>query len=302
MSDKKYELRKQMKSVRWMLFWVVLAQFAAEVAVNAAVSFMANPPHEYIQIAVVELFAIGVPISVYAKTAWKGSKRAKHELCLESCGLGYILLAAVLGVSGQFVMMLLNVPANFIMTTFFEQHSAEAVPVAVQWREIVVGVVSVVIIPAVLEEFWMRGIIFQAYNRCNTVAAVIFTSLTFALLHLRVTEFVGFFFMGIVSSVILIKSRSLYAAMVYHGMSNLTALLFGAFIMPAIIDYIWVALVAVTVLFVLAFVILLKQKNGMRRNKIFRAGSIVVTSIFSMPVLFSVLTVIVKNFLLKVAG
>ena len=55
MPEKKYELRKQIRSVRWMIFWVVLAQFAAEIAVEAVVSFMKNPPHEYIQIAIVVL-------------------------------------------------------------------------------------------------------------------------------------------------------------------------------------------------------------------------------------------------------
>ena len=73
MSEKKYELRKRMKSVRWMIFWVVLAQFAAQLAVEATVSFMSNPPHQYIQIALIELIAIGVPIMVYVKSMYSGS-------------------------------------------------------------------------------------------------------------------------------------------------------------------------------------------------------------------------------------
>ena len=136
MSDKKYELRKQMKSVRWMLFWVVLAQFASQVAVEAVVSFMQNPPHEYIQIAVIELFAIGVPILIYAKTIWRGgTKKAKDEMCLKSCKARFILLSAVLGVSGQFVMMILNIPANFIMAAFFKQQAADVIPVAEELGE-----------------------------------------------------------------------------------------------------------------------------------------------------------------------
>lgn len=303
MADKKYELRKQIKSVRWMLFWVVLAQFAAEVAVEAAVSFMQNPPHKYIQIALVELFAIGVPIFLYARTAWRGgANSAKEELCLKACKARFVLLAFVLGISGQFVMMLLNIPANFIMTTFFNQETAEAVPVAKELNEILIGIASVVFIPAVLEEFWMRGIIFRAYSRCNTVAAVIFTGLTFALLHLRAAEFAGFFFMGVVASIILIKSRSLYAAMIYHGASNLTALLFSAYIMPAIIDRLFLVFGIFVAVFAAAFVALLKQKGGMQKNKVFRTGPLVATSIFSMPVLLSAATMVIKYFLLKVTG
>lgn len=303
MSDKKYELRKQIKSVRWMLFWVVLAQFAAEVAVKAAVSFMQNPPHEYIQIAFIELFAIGVPILLYARTAWRGgTKSARDELCLKACKARFVIFALILGISGQFVMMLLNVPANYIMTTFFQKEAAEAVPVAKDLSEILPGIASVVIIPAVLEEFWMRGIIFRAYSRCNTVAAVLFTGLTFALLHLRAAEFAGFFFMGVVASIILIKSRSLYAAMIYHGASNLTALLFGAYIMPAIIDKLFLVFAVFVIVFAAVFTVLVRQKGGMQNNKVFRTGPLVATSIFSMPVLLSAATMVIKYFLLKVTG
>lgn len=300
MTEKKYELRKQIKSVRWMIFWVVLAQFAAEVLVEAVVSFMSNPPHKYLQIALVELVAIGVPISIYAKTVWRsGNKRIKQELCLNRLGAGYIILAAILGVSGQFVMMLLNVPANFLVNLVSGGASNEIIPVAERWYDLLLGVFALVIIPAVLEEFWMRGIIFRAYNRCNTTAAVFFTALIFALLHLRANEALGFFFMGLVSSVILIKSKSLYASMVYHAFSNLTALLFTAHIMPWIIDFIWVALIAITLIFALVFWVLIKQKGGMKKNKTLKASALIITSIFSMPVIFSVVTVVIKYFLLS---
>lgn len=300
MTEKKYELRKQIKSVRWMIFWVVLAQFAAEVLVEAVVSFMSNPPHKYLQIALVELVAIGVPISIYAKTVWRsGNKRIKQELCLNRLGAGYIILAAILGVSGQFVMMLLNVPANFLVNLVSGGASNEIIPVAERWYDLLLGVFALVIIPAVLEEFWMRGIIFRAYNRCNTTAAVFFTALIFALLHLRANEALGFFFMGLVSSVILIKSKSLYASMVYHAFSNLTALLFTAHIMPWIIDFIWVALIAITLIFALVFWLLIKQKGGMKKNKTLKASALIITSIFSMPVIFSVVTVVIKYFLLS---
>lgn len=300
MAEKKYALRKQIKSVRWMIFFVVLAQFAAGVLIEAIVSFMTNPPHQYIQIALVELIAIGVPISIYAKTVWNSSgKRIKQELCLKGCDLKFFILAALLGISGQFVMMLLNVPANFIVNLVTGKTAVQEVPIAEHWYDLLLGFFAVVIIPAVLEEFLMRGIIFRAYSRCNTTAAVLFTALIFALLHLNVNEVVGFFFMGLVTSILLTKSKSLYVPMVYHAFSNLTALLFGAFIMPWIIDYIWVAFAVIVVLFALSFMVLLKQRGGMIRTKSLRTAPLIITSIFSMPVLLSVVTVVVKYLLLK---
>ncbi len=303
MSENKYELRKQMKSVRWMIFWVVLAQFASQIAVEAAVSFMPNPPHEYIRIALLEIISIGVPIMIYARTVWNGNgRKIRREMCLLRCNPGFILLAAILGVSGQFVMMILNVPANYILSMLSGTEPANSVEVAASWYEVVLGIVGVVVIPAVLEEFWMRGIIFSAYNRCNTKAAVLFTALVFALLHMSINEFAGFFFMGIVASIVIIKSGSLYAAMTYHAFSNLTALLFGAYIMPGIIDYIWLAFAALVFVFVFAFVILLRQKSRMNINRVFGSASLVITSIFSMPVLVSVAVVVLKYIILNMAG
>ncbi len=286
-----------------MIFWVVLAMFASQLAVEAVVSFMSNPPHEYIRIAVVELLTIGVPIMIYAKTVFIGNgKKIKQEVCLDKCPLAMVILAAFLGVTGQFVMMILNVPANYVLSLFNLTDTSESIAVAVEWHEVALGIVSVVIIPAVLEEFLLRGIIFSAYNRCNTRAAVIFTALIFALLHLSANEFVGFLFMGIVSAFVLLKSGSLYSAMIYHAFSNLTALLFGAYIMPAIIDYIWAVFAIMTLLFVAAFLLLLKIKSKMRTSRVFDSASLVITSAFSMPVLASVAVVILKYFLLNMAG
>ncbi len=303
MSDNKYILRKQMKSVRWMIFWVVLAQFAAQIAVEAAVSFMSNPPHQYLQIALIELFAIGVPLAVYARAVLRGNgKRIKKRACLQKCSVLWLALAAVLGVTGQFVMMILNVPANYILSLMGYADNLDSVTVATSWIDVLMGIFSVVIIPAVLEEFWMRGIIFGAYNRCNTRAAVIFTALIFALLHLSANEFAGFFFMGIMSALILIKSGSLYGSMVYHAFSNLTALLFAAYIMPEIIDYIWAVFGLAVLLFAIALIILLKQKGKIAASRVFGNASLVITSIFSMPVLASVAVVILKYLLLNMAG
>ncbi len=282
-----------------MIFWVVLAQFAAETAIAAAASFMSNPPHDYIRIAAVELIAIGVPIVIYAKTAWNG-KRVKTELCLNRCNVLYILIAAILGVCGQFVMMLLNIPGNIFVNSVLKQETIDSIPVAIEWAEILLGVIGVVIVPAVLEEFWMRGIIFRAYNRCNTWAAVLFTAIIFAFLHMRLNELFGFLFMGVIASLILIKSNSLYAAMVYHALSNLTALLFGAYIMPWIVDFIWLAFVVAVLVFVIAFVVMVKQKTAMPIRKEFKAGRLVINSVFSLPVILSVAVVILKNLLLSI--
>ncbi|MBQ7959896.1 MAG: CPBP family intramembrane metalloprotease [Clostridia bacterium] len=299
MNEKKYELRKQIKSVRWMIFWVVLAQFAAELAVEAVASFMEKPPHEYILIAIVEVLAIGVPIMVYARSVWNGGvQHAKKEFWLNPCKPSVLVIAALLGITGQFVMILLNMPANYYVQEILGQTQEDAIPMAFNVTEVILGIFAVVVIPAALEEFWMRGIIFCAYNKSNTYAAIFFTSLIFALLHMRLNEMAGFLLMGIVASVVLIKCNSLYASMVYHAFSNLTALLLG-FVLPLFIDYIWIVFVVAVIIFAGLFVLMLMQKNRVSVNRHFKGNRLVLTSIFSMPVIFSIAVAVAKYLLIK---
>lgn len=303
MNENKHELRKQIKSVRWMVFWVVLAQFAAEIVVDAVFSFLEEPPHEYIRVAIVEILAIGVPITVYARSAWSsGVAKAKQEFWLKPCKPYCLLLAALIGVFGQFVMILLNIPGNLLVQDVMKQSYEEAIPIALSGSEVLLGVVALVIIPAVLEEFWMRGIIFSAYNKSNTFAAIFLTSVLFALLHLKINEALGFLFMGIVASVVLIKCNSIYAAMVYHGFSNLTALLLGGFILPYIGDYIWTVFALAGICFVVFFALLLMQNNRIMLHRNFATGTLVLGSVFSLPIILSIMVVVIKYFLIKAIG
>ncbi len=303
MTEKKYELRKQIKSVRWMIFWVVLAQFAAELVVDAVFSFMENPPYEYIRVAIVEILAIGVPITVYARSAWSsGIDAAKQQFWLKPCKPYCLLLAALVGIFGQFVMIVLNIPGNLLVQEVLKQSPEDVIPVVLGGGKMISGIIALVIIPAILEEFWMRGIIFSAYNKSNTVVAIFLTSVLFALLHLKISDALGFLFMGIVASVVLIKCNSIYAAMVYHGFSNLTALLLEGFVLPYIGDYIWTVLALTVLGFVVLFGLLLVQKNKILLHRNFKTGTLVLSSIFSLPIMLSIVVVIVKYFLIKAIG
>ncbi len=294
MSKKRYELRKQVKSVRWMIFWVVLAQLAAEMAMQAVTSFMAQPPHEYIQIAIVELFAIGVPIMVYGKSVWSGNgKNVAKELMLNKCKPDLLCYAAVIGVSGQFVMMALNIPANLYIQEVLQKEATDAIPVALSIYEMLLGSLAVVIIPAVLEEFWLRGILFRAYNDCNTAAAVIFSTMVFALLHMRLNEVAGFIFMGLMAAFVLIRCQSLYAAMIYHAFSNLTALTFG-FILADVVEYIWIIFAVALLIFAAGVVLLFARGKRVRATKEFKQGRLLFNSVFSIPVVLSVILLIIK--------
>lgn len=297
MAKQRYENRKQVKNARWLIFFVVLAQLAADVAVQAIVSFMPEPPHQYIQIALCEILAVGVPIFVYGRSVRRGSSGAlKKELMLKPCAVRLVVTAALLGITGQFIMMLLNMPANIYIREVLKTESADAIPVALSGWELLLGSAAVVVIPAVLEEFWMRGLVFSAYNRCSTSAAIVFTSVVFALIHMRADEFAGFLFMGFTAAYIMLRTRSLYAAIAYHAASNLAALCFG-YVLAGILPYIWYIFGAAVVLFTVFAVLLLRGTERIRRNRTMRAGKLFWKSVFSLPFLLSVALAVLRHFI-----
>ena len=299
MSEKRYEHRKQIKSVRWLIFWVVLAQLAVDIAIQAVISFMETPPHGYLVIAVSELVALGIPIAVYGKSMWQGSvKRLRSELMLNRCPMAMLIISAGIGAGGQFVMMLLNIPANFLMLEVMGKEISDAVPVALSMSDVMLGLVAVVLIPSVLEEFCLRGLVFGAYNKCNTVVAIVYTTMVFALLHMRLNELCGFVFMGLVSVLVLLKTKSLFAVMVYHGVSNLTALIFG-FVLSGILSYLWIIFAVAIALFVICLILLLAFGQPIKLSKVFKGQFLFCQSIFSLPTLLSIGVVILRFFIVS---
>jgi membrane protease YdiL (CAAX protease family) len=76
-------------------------------------------------------------------------------------------------------------------------------------------------IPAVCEEFVFRGLLVAEYEKRSTTAAVLLSSLFFALLHFDLARFPVYFFAGLILAMTAYASRSLAAAIVVHFCHNM---------------------------------------------------------------------------------
>jgi len=82
--------------------------------------------------------------------------------------------------------------------------------------------------PAVCEEMLFRGWLFSGLKgRVSRVALLVLTSLAFALFHLSIYRIVGPFLLGFVMGVLVLHSRSIFPAMLFHALNNTTALGLG---------------------------------------------------------------------------
>ena len=91
------------------------------------------------------------------------------------------------------------------------------------------------LIPAICEEFVFRGLLISEYEKRSTTAAVLLSSLFFALLHFDIERFLVYFFAGLILAMTLYATRSLPAAIAVHLWHNLVGL-FGRPYMQTLVD------------------------------------------------------------------
>ena len=82
------------------------------------------------------------------------------------------------------------------------------------------NLIYMVILPAVVEEFLFRGVLFQGFRNCGLLKTAIITSLMFALAHGNLNQFMYAFVLGLFFAYLVEASGSVYAAMIAHMCVN----------------------------------------------------------------------------------
>lgn len=90
-----------------------------------------------------------------------------------------------------------------------------------------------ILLPAVLEEVVFRGVLLEEYRSYGSLWAAVLSSLMFAMLHLSWENFLFYFFMGLVFSVIVIASDSLVPTVALHILVNFSYF----YVRPSLVEY-----------------------------------------------------------------
>ncbi len=300
--DRKYEDIKRIKGARWLLLWVMLTQFVCRAVISAIVSFMPQPldPFKrysyYIQLGIVTTLTFLIPIMIYGATAWRKTERADaEEMRFNKFSPKLTGFIVGMAISGQFVMALLNLP----FSALGGGNPQDFIPISL--GEVFTAIIVTSLLPGIFEEFWMRGIILSVYERRSTLAAIVFTTVMFALLHASLSGFLGVLFMGFVTAVITIRANSVYAAMLYHILSNATSIVYSYFANKYEIGDIFTwALLAVMVLFFIAMLVcFLAVSPKRKRNKCKNEGAMLIKNFLSIPVLLCLIIVFLEIYFIK---
>lgn len=76
------------------------------------------------------------------------------------------------------------------------------------------------VLPAVVEEYLFRGVLFQGFRSCGLFKTAVMTSLMFALAHGNLNQFLYAFAIGLFLAYLVEASGSVYAAMLAHMFLN----------------------------------------------------------------------------------
>ncbi len=129
----------------------------------------------------------------------------------------------VFGIGANCFATLANAPVVGLLSELsaFEP-AGVAVPETV--GEYLTGIVFTALFPAILEELFCRGAVLREYERYGTTFSVFAAASVFALLHMSLASFVFTWVLGIVLAVVVLKTDSLYPAIIVHFSANLFSL------------------------------------------------------------------------------
>lgn len=80
--------------------------------------------------------------------------------------------------------------------------------------------IQIAVLPAIFEELYVRGAVFSFSKKYGKTFAIFASAILFSVIHLNITQSVFAFLMGILLSLLVVKSKSLIPSMLLHFINN----------------------------------------------------------------------------------
>lgn len=168
-----------------------------------------------------EVFAFLLP-TLFLLLLLRGKDKLSIPLTIKKVKPKNFKLAIYIGISTCILSFLLNI----MFLILGSQDVSGINPAAILGRDIqqnfFMYLLSIVIIPAIMEEIYIRGAIFSIFSRyAGTWVSMLISSLVFAMLHGSLYNFVGPFIAGLSFSWLTYVFKSVWPAVVAHAVNNL---------------------------------------------------------------------------------
>ena len=125
------------------------------------------------------------------------------------------LLSLLLGYTFVPVMLFVSNLTSLFSTNYVQDSAEEllAYPFLVQ-------LLIIAVLPAFVEEFVFRGLIYHSYRKNGILGAAVLSGLVFGLMHLNINQLSYALLMGIVFALLVEATGSMYSSMLAHFAAN----------------------------------------------------------------------------------
>lgn len=143
---------------------------------------------------------------------------------MENSGLQKVSpLTAFLTVLFTFCIIPLISLINMISSLFVENSVSDTLAVTVENNSVFLNLILLALIPAIVEEFIFRGLIFNGYKKRNPLKAAILSAVLFGLIHMNINQFTYAFVMGIIFALLTYVTGSIIPSVIAHFVVNGTS-------------------------------------------------------------------------------
>ncbi len=113
-----------------------------------------------------------------------------------------------------------------------------------------VSIISLVILPAIMEELLFRGIIFKGLKKHGRIFSILITALMFSVFHMSISQTVYPFFIGILLTLVMYKEDNIFYPILMHAVNNFLSLTLSFFNISLVFDH-WTYIMLAIILAVL---------------------------------------------------
>lgn len=125
--------------------------------------------------------------------------------------------------------------ANYFSLIFTKPMTSETMYDAVLNLPLIVTVITVAIAPAVFEELICRGVLHSAYRAFNPFRAAWLSALIFGLMHCNLNQFCYAFVIGLIFSLMVEATGSIFSTMIVHFMVNVSSVI-SLYLLPMLYE------------------------------------------------------------------
>ena len=199
-----------------------IISFLLYLGLSMAAGAVLTKSSSYTLMLLFNAFVISVPAFLMPALFFR-SRNELEPYRLPDGRLAFI--AVLMGVGCMFLNLALVLFGQFVTYGIEISSTALNVRESLEGSSIWIMLLTVVLIPAVSEEFLMRGTLLEVWRRTSPRGAVILTAVLFGLIHLAPSNFLVYFAMGVLFAEIYLLTRNVWLTVIVHAMNNLLSVL-----------------------------------------------------------------------------